>query len=706
MYTFFHYSKFRFLTTLIPCLAPLAVFAAPNTDPVSEEELFGDIPVSHTATRLSQSVHDSPVSITIIDREMIEAYDPQELVDVLRLVPGFQVIHPRGFRSSTSYLGLGNEFAQRMQVQIDGRSVYSPILGHVEWTELPVEIEDIERIEVIRGPNAASYGANSFTAIVNIITYHAADTPGAYLKVVNGDRNTKRYLARFGGHHDRLDYRFSASYRSDSGFDAENFPDDKEIGNFNFRADYQPDPDNHFEFQFGYKDSTHKDGDISDQQVNPERDVDARTHFQLLRWRHHINDGEHFSLQLYHNYQRIDDVFETDLIDNLFFPGFSTLIGVDNQTARLEDSRLLHRYDLEFQHNKEINRTLQLVWGASARYEQSGAAGFLDTPSNHDFVTNHTYRLFGHSEWKPSAEWTVNAGVMIENNDITGTDISPRLALNYHFSPNHSIRASASRAYRTPSVFESRSDRIGRVFDPAGNPVDIDQILLGNDDLEPEKLTSFELAYTGHFPRYGINLDAKLFHNRIENIIIDVFNHTFTDPVSELLNPVLGDDLVPLESDSVRRFENTGTSTLKGFEAQLQYQLTPGTRLHAGHSILYVSGLRLQEINRDFPGDQTFVDTNREAPKSITTLQVIHDLEPDIRTSLAFHHYGEYDFEAGDKVEAFSILNARIAKKFRYADSEGQVSASFQNLLGDYFDFNREQVYGKRIFLSFEYGFN
>jgi len=687
-------------------LFPLRAFAISPDELTSEQDILGDIPVSYTATRLSQSVQDSPVSVTIIDQEMIEAYAPQELVDILRLVPGFQVIHPTGFRSSTSYLGLGNAFAQRMQVQIDGRSVYSPIFGHVEWAELPIAIEDIERIEVIRGPNAASYGANSFTAIVNIITHHASHTPGAYIKITNGDRNTKKYLARFGGHHDRLDYRFTTHYQTDSGFDSANFPDSKELKSVNFRADYQPDPDNHFEFHAGYKDTRHEDGNIIEQQVNPERNVDGRTHYQSVRWNHQVGDNEKFSLQFYHNYQRIDDVYETDFIDNLFFPGFATLLGVTNQKATIEDSRLLHRYDLELQHSKQLSDHAQIVWGASARYEESGAAGFFDTQSNHDFITNSTYRLFAHGEWKPSHEWTINAGAMLEHNDVSGTDISPRLALNYHFSPNHTVRASASRALRTPSVLEVRADRVAQVIDASGNDVEIDQILLGNDELEPEKLTSLELAYIGHFPRYGINLEAKLFHNRIENIIFDVFNHMFTDPVSAALNPVLGDDDAPLNSDSVRRFENTGTSTLKGFELQLDYSLSPVTRLHAGHTILSARGKRLKEINRDFQGHQVFVDTSKEVPKSISTLQVIHDLEPNIRTSLAFHQYSEYDFEAGDIAGPFSILNARIAKKFTYQNGKGQLSASFQNLLDDYFDFTQSQVFEKRIFIAFEYGFN
>jgi len=685
-------------------LSALSSVAFAEADLLSEEDLFGEIPMSLTATRISQSVKDSPVSITIITREMIEAYGSSELPDVLRLVPGFQVAHSRGFRSSTSYQGLGSEFSGRMQVLIDGRSVYTPILGHVEWAEIPIEPEDIERIEVIRGSNAASYGANSFTAVVNIITRHASDTLGTYAKITQGSRDTRRYLARFGGHSGRLDYRVTASYRSDSGFDTTEFPDDKKIGNFNYRADYQPNIDNQFEFQLGYRDSVRQDGDLeplSDLQVDPKRDVKGNTQFQLLRWRHQLNDTDKFSLQFYHNYQRIDDDFQTDFLDNILGAGSSALIGAPNQRINLSNSRLMNRYDIEFQHNFEMNDNLKFVWGVSARYEESGAAGLFNRSSNRDFITNKTYRLFGHTEWKPNNKWTINAGALIENNDITATDISPRLAANYHFSAKHTVRASVSRAYRTPTVFESNADLISVAFDTNGNAVELDQIILADRKLQPEEMTSYELAYVGNFPKYGLNIDAKLFYNKLNNIINDIQDRAFSDPLSILLNPLL-----PLNSDRVFFFDNAGSAVQKGIEAQLQYQVNPETSVHMGYTNMRVSGELLSQINRDFIGDQRFNNLSIEAPRVISTIQVIHDLEADIRTSFSAHHYSEYQFSGGNTTGPFNILNARIAKKFRYANHKGQVALTMQNLLGDYFDFEREQVFSRRVFLSLEYGLN
>ena len=696
----------RYLTSTVT-ISVLSLFSTTTIaaqDLLTEEELLGSIPTSLTATRISQSVKDSPVSITVITREMIEAYGGAELPDVLRLVPGFQVAHVRGYRSSTSYHGLGSEFSSRMQVLVDGRSVYTPILGHVEWSEIPLEAEDIERIEVVRGPNAASYGANSYTAVINIITRHASDTLGGYARLTQGAIDTKKYLLRFGEHIGRLDYRATASYRSDDGFDSTEFPDDKEISSFNFRADYQADLDNQFEFQFGYRDSTRQDGDIepfSDQQVDPKRDVKGRTHFQLLRWRHEVNAKENFSLQFYHNYQRIDDDFQTDFLDSILGAGSSALIGVADQRVNLSNTRLTNRYDLEFQHNIEMNDHWKFVWGASARYDESGAARLFDRDSNRDFETNTTYRLFGHTEWKPDTKWTINAGALIENNDVSGTNTSPRLAINHHFTPNHTVRVSASRAYRTPTVFEANADLVSEVFDSNGNAIELDQLILTNKNLEPEEITSYELAYVGSFPKYGLNVDAKFFYDKLKNIISDVEDRAFSDPLSILLNPLL-----PLNSDRVFFYDNVGSALSQGFEAQLQYQLNPDTRIHMAYTDTRVKGKILSQVNRNFIGDQRFTDLSKAAPRIISSIQVIHDLEPDIRASISAHHYTAYEFGGGDETVPFSIMNARLAKKFRYANRTGQVALTIQNLFDDYFDYEREQVFKTRVFLSLEYGLN
>lgn len=673
-------------------LSSTGLHASSEIPLITEGDLYGELPFTLTATRLSQAIKDSPVSTTIIDREMIEAYDPQELIDVLRLVPGFQVIHPRGYRSSLTYHGVADEYARRMQVLIDGRSVYSPLLGHVEWASLDLQVEDIERIEVIRGPNAASHGANSFSAVVNIITRHSADVNGDYFKISGGDIQTQRFMARHSGHGDKYDYRISIGYRSDGGFDSDERPDSKRIASLSLRSDIQLSTRDSLELQFGYNDTNHDEGNHTELDINRPRDVKKISRFELLRWRHQRDNNEEYQLQLYHNYQSVQDDYYSAPLSSIS-PLFG-LAGIPDQQIFLSNSQILHRYDLEFQHTLIPSEKWRVVWGTSARLDQVGSKFFFSTYNNHDYINNHVYRLFGHTEWKPTDNWTLNAGLMIENNDISGTDLSPRLSASYHLDKHNTFRIGASRALRTPSVLEYQADTSSKLADGRL----IDQLFIADKTLNPEQLTSFELGYIGNFQRYGLNIDAKFFYDRFSDVIASYSDRNYNDPINALLglnpNDIRG---------SVTTSGNNSSSIIKGIEAQVQYRPNPDTRVHLGYTYMTASGQTLKFINGGDSFDTAYENTPDEVPRTIGTLQVIHNLNPDIQLSMAMHRYGTYSPKGGDDTGDFTILNCRIAKSFRTSGGKGKIAASFQNISDEYFDFDEEHKFNNRVFFSLEY---
>ncbi len=129
---------------------------------LSEADFLDELPVVLSVSRLSQPVSDAPAAVTVIDQDMIRASGFRDIPDLLRLVPGFSVAYTRDNTWAAGYHGLGDAYSRRFQVLVDGRSIYSPHYGAVNWTDLPLAIDDIERIEVVRGPNAAVYGANAF----------------------------------------------------------------------------------------------------------------------------------------------------------------------------------------------------------------------------------------------------------------------------------------------------------------------------------------------------------------------------------------------------------------------------------------------------------------------------------------------------------------------------------------------------------------
>jgi iron complex outermembrane receptor protein len=189
------------------------------------ESLFlDDIPVVLSASRLSQPINEAPAAVTVIDKQMIKDSGAWDLSEIFRLVPGMYVAYHAdpyfSADSTVAYHGMvTTTTSDRMQVLIDGRSVYSGLFGGVNWSDLPIVLADIERIEVIRGPDSASYGANSYLGVINIITLHAAESQGASASFSYGNSRSEGVF-RYGAKSGDLSYRLTASIRKDEGENA------------------------------------------------------------------------------------------------------------------------------------------------------------------------------------------------------------------------------------------------------------------------------------------------------------------------------------------------------------------------------------------------------------------------------------------------------------------------------------------------------
>jgi iron complex outermembrane receptor protein len=201
----------------------LAILATVTSPAVFSADVFlpdtdADIPMVFSATRLRQSIADAPASITVIDRQMIDQSGARELPELLRLVPGMVVGYDTGWNAFVSYHGTSADMSRRMQVLVDGRSVYQPSLAYVDWIGFPVELEDIDRIEVIRGPNAAAYGANSFLGVVNIVTRHPSDLPRLRAYTRSGGNGIQDSFAGASGAFGDVSGQLSVSQRRDDGY--------------------------------------------------------------------------------------------------------------------------------------------------------------------------------------------------------------------------------------------------------------------------------------------------------------------------------------------------------------------------------------------------------------------------------------------------------------------------------------------------------
>ena len=156
-------------------MLPVPLLSTPAIAFEDREELYFDeeIPVVLTSSRLKQPITEAPTAMTIIDRKKIEQLGVREIAALFQLVPGMIVGFKSGNWPVVTYHGMSDQYSRRMQILIDGRAVYLPDVGGPDWSSLPLVIDDIERIEITRGSNAATYGSNSFLGIINIITRHS-----------------------------------------------------------------------------------------------------------------------------------------------------------------------------------------------------------------------------------------------------------------------------------------------------------------------------------------------------------------------------------------------------------------------------------------------------------------------------------------------------------------------------------------------------
>ncbi len=648
------------------CLASPAGLTAEG-GALSEHEFFGDVPVVLSASRLAQPASDAPNAITVIDRELIRASGVRDLPDLFRLVPGMYVTYQAyalGLQGIVAYHGLASEIANRMQVLIDGRAVYNPTLAHVSWSDLPLAIEDIERIEVIRGPSAASHGHNSFFGVINIITQHAAQARGTYAALNHGSKGIDDRIVRHGGAAGDLDYRVTLAYRSDEGFDG--IADSRHLRIATVRGDYRVNPSDTIELQVGYNGGPRETQTASSLQPNEldyPREFRVRNYFEQLRWRRALDPGNEVSLQVYHNHTEIQDEFES-------LPIFAPPVIPTPQRFPIDDSIRTDRYDVELQQIASLSPRLRGVWGASWRRDSVDAPNWGGVP-----VSNGSRRLFAHAEWRAAERWLVNAGAMLERTQFTGTDVSPRFSLHYRLATGHTLRAGISRALRNPSILEERGNRKYTL-----GPVLI-QRFLASGELHPERILSREVGYIFDVPGSTLSFDTRIFHDRISGLIGVV---TVPYPPSTL-------------SGSTWDFRNITDARQKGFESQLHWRPTRSMRL----------GVSQSYIVTESPLDDDDDSIPRSTPRTSYGLFAVEEFSGDTTLSATFvRQTTAQALGFSERQEPYGRLDMRLAHRFRIGASRAEAALVVQNVLDDqYTEFRHDNVFDRRAYATLSVNF-
>ncbi|MDD2700554.1 MAG: TonB-dependent receptor plug domain-containing protein [Sideroxydans sp.] len=281
----------------ITALLPLSCAVLAAEIPDSEQAYFLDVPVVLTPSRLKQPLDESPNAITVINQQMIRAAGFRKLSELFRLVPGMYVGSQNGHASFVSYHGTTDNYARRMQVLVDGRSVYLPPNSTVIWDDIPVLLEDIERIEVVRGPSAASHGANSTQGVINIITRDPGVLTPGRISVAQGGNGVSDLSATIGLSSSVLDQKLSVGYRADQGYNWPLINDSNRTRMLSWRGNYHPNATDNFDIQMGYSEANRGEGVVG-RATSPFRETQSSYDYQQLIWTRSLDAGGRGAHQL------------------------------------------------------------------------------------------------------------------------------------------------------------------------------------------------------------------------------------------------------------------------------------------------------------------------------------------------------------------------------------------------------------------------
>jgi iron complex outermembrane receptor protein len=630
----------------------LIVLALPvHAATLTESDFLGELPVVLSASRLSQPLAQAPAAVTIIDQDMIRASGFRDIPDLLRLVPGFTVAYTRDNTWGVGYHGMADAFSRRMQVLIDGRSVYLPGFGNTPWNMLPLAIEDIDRIEVVRGPNAATYGANSFFGVINIITKEPSQVPGVFASAQLGEQSNGGVMGRYGGGSGDFRYRLSLSDQRRDRFDTQ--PEQTTTRLLDFRGDYRLSNTDELSVDFAASrgDWRQGRGDVPDP-LDPVRHLDVGSEQFQTKFRRVVDPSTEWSLQFYHIRTFVDDGYVARNI-----PLAPTLF-VD---IPFELNQTQWREDVEFQMINGLNDATRLVWGAEARWEGVDAQGYF---YDRDRRSGHMYRLFGNIEWTPTEKWAINGGVMAEHHYYTDLDFSPRLAVNYLVSPDHAFRASISQAYRSPTFFEEEGDV--RFFTTTG--IFLTQRFAPGDNLEPEKILSREIGYVGQFRSLNLSVDARLFNDKVRDII--------------------GQNNIGTSKDKTFQDDNKYRADIRGADVQLRWQPHRDIDLILNYAYVDI--------------DSNESDIEDSAPKNNFSALGIYRLPHGWEASIGVYRVDDMEWlDDGGPTEQFTRVDARLAKRWKWQGHETELSLVGQNLGGDrYEEFRYNNLFDTRAYVG------
>lgn len=665
------------------CLS--AVLGALVSFPVIAEDdvFFSSLPVVASVSRLPQQLSETPASVTVIDQEMIRASGMRTVEDLLRLVPGFQVTSHNQDPAIVAYHGMGyglssEEYGPRVQVLVDGRSQYSPLFkSGVNWNLLPVALENIERIEVIRGSNTVSYGSNAFMGVVNIITMDPALTKGWMVSANHGNNGIRDEVLRWGGSVGEANLRFTARSFQDDGFQYGFYsgrwtysPDSRQSQLFDLRADIPLSDRDELQLTGTFARDMSQFGRPANAN-DPVRNMEQSSAAFGIQWRRIVSATEEIKLRYGYRDDRAQSPYRTrvNFTTNLAVPSSVTFFPIIDPGGRSQ------QHELEFDHLLSPRKNLRMMWGAGLK---STEVQSYEQFSSDAWKSRFAYRVFGNLEYRAADPLIFNVGASYEHDNITGAMFDPRMSVSFHVLPGHTLRLVASRAHRNPSLYETSGHSERRDVGGTG----LADVLFHAQGVKPEQIDTLELGYLAELKEYRAMADVRMFSERIPNYIqilplaLPASSPDDREVQFLRMNTINYAAYPNGRADSAVNLANV---RIQGYEYQLNWRPFEATRLMYGNALISISAdyTDISRVADDFNNGPKIINQTRDsAPTHSQTAMLVQQLPYAVTASIMYFRASPMRWRRNDSapIEASERIDWRLAKGFRLGSMGGEIA--------------------------------
>ena len=599
---------------------PAAVWAQetpPDLTSIGLEAVM-DIEVT-SVSKKPEKLMNAPAAVVVITAEEIKRSGVTSLPDLLRLVPGVQVSRIDSHQWAVGVRGFASALSRSLLVLIDGRSVYSPLFAGVYWDTQNVLFENIERIEVIRGPGATLWGANAVNGVINIITKNAHRTQGTVASAGAGNMERVRGVVQSGW--ETAGGTAVRAYGSYFDRDAEFHQDGDEYDSWHmtqggFRLDSDPREQDHITFQ----------GDAYEGKVGEQtllsmysapfarvvtNDAELNGGNLLGRWTHRAPEGGESTLQFYYDRTHRRHVGFTEDRDTL---------------------------DIEYQHHVSMGTRHDVLWGAGYRLTSGDTESVPTIEFDPEDRTDDVLSAFIQDEVQiiPS-KLALVVGSKFEHNDYTGFNYQPNARVIVTPTAKHMLWAAVSRALRVPSRVEEDL-ALTAVVDPT---TPVFARAQGTKDFDPERLTAYEIGYRVQ-PAGSVFVDLAFFHNEYDRLLSLEPGTPFVEA-----SPAPAHLVIPF------LFRNKMRAHVHGAELAVEWRQSSSLRFGGTYSYLNMNLFS----DRDSLDPSTETRTEGSSPRHMASLRTSIDFPRGIGADVALRHVGSLPSQ---QVKAYTEMDVSV----------------------------------------------